>query len=124
MFSYSKLLLAILNYILLPNFKFVALTSSEIKCGQTKITIVFSFIRYYSGTPLNNQLRITTAPIFRPLSKVPLNYVIIDISINKFQKYNHPEITAIFFGPMGGHNSEVPLYLIMSELNIIQTLRI
>ena len=27
------------------------------------------------------------------------------------QKYDHPEITAILFGPMGGRNSEVPLYI-------------
>ena len=42
--------------------------------------------------------------------KSPAQLLLIDISINKFQKYDHPEITAIFCGPMGGRITEVPLY--------------
>ena len=62
-------------------------------------------ILIYSGTPLNDHLRIATT------FKSPAQLLLIDISINTFQKYDHPEITAVFFGPMGGRNSEVPLYI-------------
>ena len=53
----------------------------------------------YSGTPLNDHLRITTTPIFRPPSKSPAQLLLIDIIINTFQKYDHPEITVIFLVP-------------------------
>ena len=42
LFSYLNLLFEISNYSSLPSFKFVALTSSEIKCGQTKTLAFYS----------------------------------------------------------------------------------
>ena len=68
--------------------------------------IIMGAIYIYSRTPLNDHPDIPTS------FKSPAQLLLIDISINKFQKYDHPKITAIFFGPMGGRNSEVPLYIV------------
>ena len=59
----------------------------------------------YSRTPLNGHLGIAVTPVLRPL----LSPVLLLLGIIMIQKYGHPDITAIYFGPKGDRNSEVPL---------------
>ena len=81
---------------------------------RIRFTIALCHIVYrYSGTPLNDH------PDIPNTFKSPAQLLLIDISINTFQNYYHPEITAIFFGPMGGRISEVPLYCNWAEYSTI-----
>ena len=85
---------------------FVRLKKGSFVTFRIFVSALYINTYIYSGTPLNDHPNIPTT------FKSPAQLLLIDISINEFQNYDHPEITTIFFGPMGGRNFEVPLYIL------------